>query len=194
MEGDARGGRSTGPVRRAGCYKRAARAMSVRRGQGSRDSPRRDGRCVMRWYSAGVCSHARVITVARIAPTPCVRDAVYAASIRYETWPGGCAARRTCYCPSAPRHFAEFIHEQHAVRSASAWCEHDEGRRGQAWLGIKQRRFPGAPALSLEITQDVMTASLSSRRGVEESSITASALPAAIPDTRAPTCHLPVPH
>ena len=104
---------------------------------------------------AGVCSHAPGITGRSERADPALRDGFYAALDRMRQ--GLEDARPDALIVIAAEHFANFF-----MNNMPAICvgmaEHYEGPiEDEAWLRIKRRRIPGAPALSRALIQEVMS-------------------------------------
>lgn len=106
---------------------------------------------------AGVCSHAPGITGRSERAEPAVRDAFYAALDRMRQALED--ARPDVLVVIAAEHFANFF-----MNNMPAICvgmaEHYEGPiEDEAWIRIKRRRIPGAPALSRALIQKIMSES-----------------------------------
>ena len=104
---------------------------------------------------AGVCSHAPGITGRSERADPVVRDGFYGALDRMRQALED--ARPDALIVIAAEHFANFF-----MNNMPAICvgmaEHYEGPiEDEAWLRIKRRRIPGAPALSRALIQEVMS-------------------------------------
>jgi aromatic ring-opening dioxygenase catalytic subunit (LigB family) len=104
---------------------------------------------------AGVCSHAPGITGRSERADPALRDAFYAAFDRMRQALED--ARPDVLIVIGAEHFANFF-----MNNMPAICvgmaEHYEGPiEDEAWLAIKRRRIPGAPALSRALIQEVMS-------------------------------------
>jgi aromatic ring-opening dioxygenase catalytic subunit (LigB family) len=103
---------------------------------------------------AGVCSHAPGITGRKDRADPIVRDAFYAAYDRMRQALE--AARPDALVVIGAEHFANFFMNNMPAICVGMGDSYEGPIEDQAWLGIKHARFPGAPALSMQIIQDVM--------------------------------------
>lgn len=104
---------------------------------------------------AGVCSHAPGITGRSERADPTVRDGFYAALDRMRRALED--ARPDVLIVIAAEHFANFFMNNMPAICVGMAEDYEGPIEDEAWIRIKRRSIPGAPALSRALIQEIMS-------------------------------------